>query len=337
MLYLFINLAEYKGGVTQKTADTIVKKKIDKKRFGREKLELEFMEPLIINPTDNKFLPLDRTTNQLSGFYWLYFQKAATDASKIYLCAHGHPDDVDNIYVSSYKDQTTNITGGKIGNVLDLAKFLDKLLIDKKRQYKLSLTVCYGARSSKYLKDHSSYMKLKDDAIKSSFAFKLYRLLCTKFTDISMSAGIGAMSYDISGQRHVTGEDDVRKYQPAMKKMQSTYVKRFESKINNLINNPQKKGDFESLSKLYETHFGGQLNYEEYLENLAFYDKNITSLTPDEKILIKEYVKEYKHKMNMLEAGQRDTKQPKYGIVKYKRMGNNIIVEFTKRKFFKIR
>ena len=119
---------------------------------------------------------------------------AAVD--KIMLGMHGALNDTDNTFAGGGWDKGMAVgpNVGAVGNLL-------KELLVRRRNYKLALIVCYGARAADYTKDHDGALSERD--IKSSFAYKLYADICTH-ANIIMTARTGAVGISSS-----TGKSEV--------------------------------------------------------------------------------------------------------------------------------
>ncbi len=113
------------------------------------------------------------------------------NAKKIYLATHGVPTDVDNAFASATGDVA-------LCNVEQLAKLVLAIFPNKDKQYRLSLVMCYGGRTSNYRAaniDHQGQIPITD--IQTSFAYKLYNRIA-RHRNIRMTARTGAVAYDAS-------------------------------------------------------------------------------------------------------------------------------------------
>ena len=114
---------------------------------------------------------------------------ACRSADKIMLAAHGNYGDTVEIAADPGWEQGAQ---RKIGTYKELAALMRELLAPDCR-YRLSLIICYAARSQDVRKDHDGKLSAID--IRSSFAFKFYSEICTH-ARIQMTARIGAVSFD---------------------------------------------------------------------------------------------------------------------------------------------
>jgi hypothetical protein len=125
------------------------------------------------------------------------------DCKKIMVGMHGLVHDTTHGYA------LPSAAAPKI-SYLRVADMLQMLIGDyfKHTKLSLSLVMCYGARSAEYTKSHDPDRlgKVGGPDLSSSFAFKLFSLLC-KNMKVKMSARTGALSFDDrSGASRVESE-----------------------------------------------------------------------------------------------------------------------------------
>lgn len=115
------------------------------------------------------------------------------EVDKIMLSVHGEVDDVDYGICKTTLDSRIKIS------YLRLYDFFMMLVEDRYRikPLKLTLVMCYGARSADYTKSHAAEKLGKPGGpdLTTSYAFKLYSLLC-KQMNVKMTARTGALSFD---------------------------------------------------------------------------------------------------------------------------------------------
>ena len=109
-------------------------------------------------------------------------------ADKIMLGIHGRYDDTDKGFAGLGWEKGD----GVIGDCKQFADLIASFLLSNK-SYRLSLIVCFGARSANFRVNHDG--KLDKEDIKSSFAYKFFREICTK-ADVIMTARTGSVSFD---------------------------------------------------------------------------------------------------------------------------------------------
>lgn len=125
------------------------------------------------------------------------------DCKKIMVGMHGLVDDTTHGYA------LPSATAPKL-SYLRAADMLLMLIGDyfKHTKLSLSLVMCYAARSAEYTKSHDpdKLGKIGGPDLSSSFAFRLFSLLC-KNMKVKMSARTGALSFDdVSGASRVESE-----------------------------------------------------------------------------------------------------------------------------------
>lgn len=117
---------------------------------------------------------------------WNDFVIDCIGADKILFAAHGLKHDTENVYCE-HADVYT-----RCGDLKGVAIFLDFVLERAAEKATLTLVVCYAARSENHQRDHE--LRLRDEDIRSSLAFKLFRRLAGKFGSLRMTARTGAVS-----------------------------------------------------------------------------------------------------------------------------------------------
>ena len=109
-------------------------------------------------------------------------------ADKIMLGVHGKFDDTTQGVAGLGWDQGSAV----IGDYKEFAQLISSFLMPRK-SYKLSLIVCFGARSQNYRVNHDG--DLAEEDIKSSFAYKFFKEICTK-ADVTLTARTGSVAFD---------------------------------------------------------------------------------------------------------------------------------------------
>lgn len=110
------------------------------------------------------------------------------DADKIILCMHGYPDDVDHFFADGNQS---------LGDVDQLASFMKRLLVPDKL-HRVSLAMCYGARTRTYLPDElDAQGPIAPGELASSFAYKFFKAMHSDpdARRMVMTARTGAMGY----------------------------------------------------------------------------------------------------------------------------------------------
>jgi hypothetical protein len=118
-------------------------------------------------------------------------------ADKIMLGVHGHYNDTANGFAGMGWEEED----GPIGNYRDFAQLLLKFLSrDATKKYRLSLIICYAARSENYKLDHDGALLATE--IKSSFAYKFFSEICTHI-NVTMTARTGSVGFNSQTGRSV--------------------------------------------------------------------------------------------------------------------------------------
>lgn len=127
----------------------------------------------------------------------LEIRRLVNGADKVMLAAHGQVDNVTTVsYTGAFgSDQTVHITWR------DLASLLHDLL-DAGKTHKVSLIICYGARSARHTADHNGDLTAND--IKSSLAYQVFKEV-SQTRDVVITARTGAVSFNES-----TGASEVQ-------------------------------------------------------------------------------------------------------------------------------
>jgi hypothetical protein len=123
----------------------------------------------------------------------LAITQLCSSADKIMLGVHGHFDDTDQGFAGLGWERGS----GVIGNYREFAELIAGFFLPN-QSYKLSLIICFGARSQNYRINHDGL--LNEDDIKSSFAYKFYKEICTKAA-VTMTARTGSVSFDTQSGR----------------------------------------------------------------------------------------------------------------------------------------
>jgi hypothetical protein len=120
---------------------------------------------------------------------------ACGNAEKIYLVMHGDPRTTDLCYTNAVPS-----TAGVIGlaSAQQLADFLAPLLSSAKKEYRLALIMCYGARCKNYLSanvNHQGMIPQQD--LVTSFAYRLFHALVSGHgVKARLSAVTGKIAHD---------------------------------------------------------------------------------------------------------------------------------------------
>lgn len=113
-------------------------------------------------------------------------------ADKIFVCTHGSPTNTDHAFDGE------KASGKPLGDSLDMARLLRRLLLKKDRVYNLALVMCYGARTDEYRPadlDHQGMIPPK--LLATSFAYKVFKNLCGDHQrQMRMTARTQAVTFD---------------------------------------------------------------------------------------------------------------------------------------------
>lgn len=131
-------------------------------------------------------------------------QKLCKKVDKVFLSIHGP---MKSVAYGVMKDSANVFKGKDLHlTVKDVALLMQGILA-KDHSYKLTLVMCFGARSDDFDKDHK---KLKKITWNNSFAFKLYSALCTKI-NVRMTARTGELQFNPStGKSEVQSESAIQ-------------------------------------------------------------------------------------------------------------------------------
>ena len=140
-------------------------------------------------------------------------------ADKIMLGVHGKFDDTTQGVAGLGWDQGSAV----IGDYKEFAQLISSFLMPRK-SYKLSLIVCFGARSQNYRVNHDG--DLAEEDIKSSFAYKFFKEICTK-ADVTLTARTGSVAFDSqTGRSLVQSEAAVKAEIESAEIQAAEYTKR---------------------------------------------------------------------------------------------------------------
>ncbi|OYX68635.1 MAG: hypothetical protein B7Y95_20030 [Rhizobiales bacterium 32-66-11] len=131
-------------------------------------------------------------------------REACRTARKILLGAHGSHKNTETLM----KGLGWEMGSGHAGTYDELALMTAEFLVPE-QSYKLALIICYAARSEQFRKDHEGVLDETD--IKSSLAYKFYKLLCAHTrANVVMTARTGAVQFMEDGSSYVETEEGVR-------------------------------------------------------------------------------------------------------------------------------
>jgi len=159
-------------------------------------------------------------------------------ADKIMFGVHGNVGDTDSASIEDF-----GTAGGKV-TCQDLAAFFLECLPGTQggwwvvpglggspRQLHVSLIMCFGARAQAHLADHTG--NLSEAAIKSSFAYKFYKLICVR-RPILMTARTGSVSFDENTGRSLVQTEDAVKAEAEYNELQAAVM---TQRINDMHDN----------------------------------------------------------------------------------------------------
>ena len=183
MYALFLNMADQEGALTGKSVKALKKKYPVYSGYN----PYRYFTSNTVEEID--LIPLYRARRKLdfsSLGKILNVMISCGVADKILLGVHGHFDDVSCGYIGKFGERSEPV------NFRDLAQFLLMFLTNRSERFNLSLIMCFGARSKRYLLHHEGHLEEQD--VKSSFAYKFYKELCTQ-RHVFMTARTGAVSF----------------------------------------------------------------------------------------------------------------------------------------------
>jgi hypothetical protein len=116
-------------------------------------------------------------------------------ADKIMIGVHGHFGDTNQ----GYAGMGWGMGSGVVGTASEFARLVAGFLCAGKT-YKLSLIMCFGARSARPRVNHDGNLDEAD--IKSSFAYKFFKEICQRSeATVTMTARTGSVAFDASTGR----------------------------------------------------------------------------------------------------------------------------------------
>ena len=104
------------------------------------------------------------------------------DAKKTYIIMHGTPDNTEDGFANG---------GAQVATWRDLSRLALMLFPAKDEVHRISLIMCYGARTDNYRLNHVGQMSPGD--LKTSFAYKFFRAIC-QLRNVTLTACTGAVS-----------------------------------------------------------------------------------------------------------------------------------------------
>jgi hypothetical protein len=120
---------------------------------------------------------------------------ACSTAEKVYLVMHGDPRTT-NICYTNAVPATAGVV--PLATATQMADFLAKVLWNRKKETRLALIMCYGARCKNYLSAEVNHQgMISPEDLATSFAYRLfYHLFRDHGTLIRLSAVTGKISHD---------------------------------------------------------------------------------------------------------------------------------------------
>lgn len=212
-------------------------------------------------------------------------------ADKIMFAVHGEYDNTTQGFVGLGWEKGSAV----IGNYKDFALLISHFL-NKKKEYKIALIVCYGARSQNFKLDHEGNIDPED--IKSSFAYKFFKELCTKYK-FTLTARTGAIEFETN-----TGRSLVQTELALSKEIEERELQ----KGNKIVKLSE---DYEQLQKEYSQ----KNKYKKFLEIVESMKLPNSNPKNETEKIIKEH-NEVRRKMNEISQYKNKAKS-KYGKFVY--------------------
>ncbi|MDI9818577.1 MULTISPECIES: hypothetical protein [unclassified Legionella] len=187
MKILFLNLAD--PGILGEKAVKSLEKKHRHSFWGKKKITFLNLMAVAATYADTNTLELDeRTQKKLQC--WFNHRK---QDDKIIIAAHGAIDDTEYCYAQLDSEEIFKTK--RLLHYSQLAGFVHLLITHKNNAipFNITLSICYGARSETYEKNHITDINELD--IQSSFAAKLYASLLP-FHTIRMKATTGSVEFN---------------------------------------------------------------------------------------------------------------------------------------------
>ncbi|MFG1424246.1 hypothetical protein [Roseixanthobacter liquoris] len=214
---IFLNLADMEPtGLVQKSAQNLAQKFVPRTCmqrftqliFGDVVVDVVNLFELLEHrrAAANPSLSLDARQEHRIAYdtQMAQIREACRTARKILLGAHGSHNDTETLR----KGLGWELGTGHAGTYDELARMTADFL-HPDQSYKLALIICYAARAEDYRKDHDGALSEAD--IKSSLAYKFYKLLCEHTqANVVMTARTGAVQFLEDGSSYVETEAGVR-------------------------------------------------------------------------------------------------------------------------------
>ena len=192
-------------------------------------------------------------------------REACRSAKKIMLGAHGTAENTERVKKSLGWGQGS----GDASTYAELAEMTADFLYED-QTYKLSLIICYAARSEAYRKNHDGTLSKED--VQSSLAYKFYKTLCAQTrANVVMTARTGEVQFMGNGASFVNTEEGVNAVLDLNELSNEFDVNKLISDYNSLRNEYIKAGktsQFEDISnKASSSDFKAQTNEDRILKN----------------------------------------------------------------------
>lgn len=228
--------------------------------------------------------------------------RLCSDADKLMLGVHGRHDDTDQGFAGLGWERGD----GVVGTYKEFAKLIGGFLLPN-RSYKLSLIVCFGARSANFRLNHDG--EILPDDIKSSFAYKFYKEICTE-APVTMTARTGTVEFDSSTGRSLVQTEAAVSAEIDLAELQTHLVtQRLEKRYKQL------EAEMTSTEKGFE--LWDDITYR--------MDAPTAVAETEEEQIVLEYYRQVKQRASDLLTRSKKT-VPKHGKFVYTYDGTNITV-----------
>ena len=304
---VFLNLADMDPtGLAKTSARNLTQKFAPKTCFQRIKQRI--LGGTVVDVVNLFDLLNDRRVSRDMSEHWadrmacamsydlhrVQIREACRSAKKIMLGAHGSADNTERVK----KSLGWGLGSGEAGTYAELAEMTADFLYED-QTYKLSLIICYAARSDDTRKNHDEM--LTPENIQSSLAYKFYKTLCTHTrANVVMTARTGAVQFLNDGTSWVETEETVNAVLDLNEVSRELDVKTLSRQYNQMMNNYGEAGNIDEFWKIDE-----KMSKSEFIAQ-----------TDDEKMLKNRW----KHTRAHNKTQSNEASAPKHGKFVYRRL-----------------
>jgi hypothetical protein len=230
MHIVFLNIADTQGALTGSTVKAIRKKypAYNGWNLRRYYFQNNTIEEFDLIPLYEKWVTGKMDLEFLGRI--IQIQVSCDLADKVMLGVHGNVGDTDNAYIADFGKPSRKVS------CVNLVRFFLWCLPNRGERFHMALIMCFGARAQAHLTDHSA--ALSEVNIKSSFAYKFYKLLCVN-RSVLMTGRTGSVSFDRNTGHSLVQTEDAVGAEAELRELQAA------------LETKQSKEDYERLWKLH--------------------------------------------------------------------------------------